>query len=80
MASSKRGVDWFLKGIIHMEINFPEGDVRCQWCPMCRAETDLKRFWCRTKNQMIYDPFQAGIPDWCPICFTGEITGQKEEK
>lgn len=78
MANSKRGVDWYQKGVIPLEVNFPNGDIRCQNCPQCRSESELKRFWCRAKNRMIYDPFQADTPEWCPIIFT-EVVGNKEK-
>lgn len=80
MSEFKNGVKWFLKGVIHKEVFFPEGKIKCQYCPFCRSENDLKRFWCRINNQMIYDPFVNGLPEGCPIELTGEIIGDKEEK
>ena len=63
-----------------LEISFPEDVVVCYYCPFCRAEGDLKRYWCRLTNQMIYNPYYAELPDYCPITITGEIRGKKEEK
>lgn len=76
----KNGVSWFLKGKPDIDVWFPEGKTQCHYCPFCRAESDLKRYWCRLTNQMIYNPYQAELPDYCPIVITGEIRGKKEEK
>ena len=63
----KQGVRYYSKGILQLEVAFPEGDVRCQWCPFCVAEKSLGRWWCKAKNWMVYDPYAPGLPDFCPI-------------
>lgn len=79
-AKTKNGVEWFLKATIQTDIFFPEGKLKCQYCPFCRSESDLKRFWCRINNTMIYNPFAEGLPENCPANITGEIIGQKEKE
>ena len=76
----KSGVQWFTKGTATIPIFFPEDKVRCQYCPFCRAESDLKRYWCRLTNQMIYNPYVPELPDNCPVYFTGEIVGKPKQK
>lgn len=78
--SRSDGVKWFLKATITTDVFFPEGKVKCQYCRFCRAEGDLKRFWCRINNEMIYNPFAEGLPESCPANITGEIIGDKPEK
>lgn len=73
----KNGVLWFTKGTANIQVNFPEDKVACQYCPFCRSENDLKRFWCRLTNTMIYNPFIPELPENCPVEFTGEIIGTK---
>lgn len=73
MASN--GVDYYLKAEIVTNIAFPEGKVKCQYCKYCRAESDLKRFWCRIEDRLIYNPFAEGLPEFCPANITGEIIG-----
>lgn len=65
MAGFSRGVEYYttLKGVI--AVNFPENDVSCQWCPFCRSEKDVGRFWCRLNNEMLYSPNYRG--DKCPL-------------
>lgn len=73
------GVSWFAIAKINQNVYFPEGKIKCQYCQFCRSEGDLKRFWCRLNNNMIYDPFIEGLPQGCPLEITGEIIGNKEE-
>lgn len=63
----ENGVSYFTKGVAEITVNFPEDFVSCQFCPFCRGESDLKRYWCRLTNNMIYSPFGVGLPDGCPI-------------
>jgi hypothetical protein len=74
----KNGVQWFTKGIIEVAVYFPEGQIKCQNCRYCRAESDLKRFWCKLTEQMVYNPFCSELPENCPVKITGEIIGTKK--
>lgn len=65
------GVRYYTTGIAQVKINFPEGEVCCRWCPFCRSEESLKRYWCRLTNEMIYNPY-AGIGECCPVEFEGK--------
>ncbi len=65
------GVRYYTTGIAQVKINFPEGEVCCRWCPFCRSEESLKRYWCRLTNEMIYNPY-AGIGGCCPVEFEGK--------
>lgn len=72
-----RGVTYFTEGVLSLKVYFPENKVKCHYCPFCRSEGDLKRFWCRLTNDMIYVPFAPELPEFCPIELTGEIRGAK---
>lgn len=66
MANKKQVLSYAIAaGIIRA--SFPNREIRCQHCPFCRGETDLKRFWCRLINRLIYDPFAEGLPEFCPL-------------
>ena len=75
MAKFDKGVLWFTSGIAKVPIHFPEAEIKCQYCPFCRSESELQRYWCRLTNDMIYNP-SAGILESCPIEFV--ITKEKE--
>ena len=70
--SFESGVSFYTEGKIELSVFFPENDVRCKWCPFCRAEESLGRFWCRLTNKMIYNPNFNGLPDGCPITIKKE--------
>lgn len=61
------GVSYFTDGEISLTVHFPEDRVKCHYCPFCRSENDLNRYWCRLTNKMIYNPYILGLPDGCPI-------------
>ncbi len=72
MKAFDRGVSYYTKGQAVIHINFPENDVCCRWCPFCRSEGDLKRYWCRLTNAMLYNPEYPQLPEECPIKFKEE--------
>ena len=37
------------------------------YCPFCRAEKELGRYWCRLTNDMLYCPEMKGLPECCPL-------------
>lgn len=65
------GVDYYTQGKAEIVVNFPENQIVCRWCPFCRAESELSRFWCRLTNTMIYNP-GTGISGNCPLNFENE--------
>ncbi len=71
MKEFKNGVSYYTSGKAIIQINFPEDAVACCWCPFCRAESELGRYWCRLTNSMIYNPF-SGLAQGCPIQFEKE--------
>jgi hypothetical protein len=69
------GVSFFTEGLASVPVYFPENRVACHYCPFCRAESDLNRFWYRLTNNMIYNPNVPELPEFCPIELMGEIRG-----
>lgn len=76
----KYGVEYFTMAEIIVPVAFPEDKVKCRYCPFCRSESDLGRFWCRITNQMIYNPDYPSLPDGCLAKLTGEIRGNIPKK
>lgn len=68
----ENGVSFYTTGTAKINVHFPENDVRCKWCPFCRAEENPGRYWCRLTNDMIYNPNYAGLPEFCPITINKE--------
>ena len=69
MGRFDKGISYYTKGKAVVEVSFPEDAVCCQYCRFCRTEPELKRFWCRLTNDMIYDPFSPYRSENCPIKF-----------
>lgn len=74
------GIPYFTMGRAVIDIAFPKDIVSCQYCPFCRSESDLNRYWCRLTNTMIYEPSLRELPECCPIELTGEVRGKRKEK
>ena len=68
----ENGVKFYTTGQAVINVPFPENEIRCGYCAFCRPEADLKRFWCRLTNKMIYNPYAGFLPEWCPIKFEKE--------
>lgn len=76
----ENGVLWFTKGQLTLDVYFPENEVRCQYCPFCRSDGDLNRYFCKITGKMLYNPFVPDLPGGCPITVTGEIYKPKGVK
>lgn len=63
---AKNGVSFYTKGIASVTVNFPEGNVVCQWCPFCRNEDSLKRWKCLLTGEYLLYPF-VSVGNQCPI-------------
>ena len=69
MGRFDKGIAYYTEGEAKIKIYFPEDVVCCHYCPHCRCEQELKRYWCRLTNEMIYDPFSPYRGKKCPIEF-----------
>lgn len=69
----KSQVTYYTTGTAEVDIHFPEDDTRCVWCPFCRDEQSLRRYWCRLTNRVVTNPDAFGLPMFCPIKFNEEV-------
>lgn len=65
----ENGIKFFTQGIAVIDVHFPEAEVRCHFCPFCRSEENLERYWCRLTNEMLYNPFSHQRGERCPLVF-----------
>ena len=63
------GVRWYATGKLVIPVAFPEGDIKCRWCPMCRRDNDI-RYRCQATNRILYTTEQ--LDENCPIQFDKE--------
>lgn len=66
MKDFANGVGYFTRGTV--EINFPEDDICCHWCPLMGIESKTDRPYCKRTGEYLIVP-KLGIGDRCPITF-----------
>lgn len=66
MSRFERGILYYTSGTAHIRVHFPEDRVCCRYCPYCRPEAEMNRYWCRLTNEMIYS-IDNGVGANCPI-------------
>lgn len=61
----------------NVQINFPENDVCCQWCPLLNNERvgGSYRCFCKRTGEFIPAPLDM-IGNNCPIEFVGDENGE----
>lgn len=69
MKDFSRGVSYYTKG--HIEIDFPEDDARCWWCPLMRVELKTERCYCGKTGEYLVAP-RFIIGSLCPVQFDEE--------
>ena len=69
------GIRYYTMAKATITVAFPENRVLCQYCPHCRAEQALGRYFCRLTGDILYTPFD-GVGENCPL----KIKNTKEVK
>lgn len=64
-----QGVEYYTVMTREITVNFPNGRVKCRYCPFCYAEKELNRYRCRLHNRLVFTPDEDGIPEWCEFDF-----------
>ena len=66
-------VEYYTSGTV--EIHFPNGELKCYYCPLCDYEQGFRRYNCKRTGEIIRDP-HTGLGGECPINFT-EVENEK---
>ena len=74
------GVSFYLVGIDERKVFFQNGKVCCRECPYCKSKTvnGHLRILCIRTYEPLMELDKLGAD--CPLSFTGEIVGNKEQK
>nr|DAQ91655.1 MAG TPA: hypothetical protein [Caudoviricetes sp.] len=74
------GVSFYLVGIDERKVFFQNGKVCCRECPYCKSKTvnGHLRILCIRTYEPLMELDKLGAD--CPLSFTGEIVGKKEQK
>lgn len=59
-----KGVDYFTAYTGTVTVYFPEDDIRCHWCPYCRADQGFRQK-CVLNDEIIYNKDYRN--DDCPL-------------
>ena len=69
-----KGILYYTKGTAHIDIYFPEDEVKCKYCRYLRYGEGVGHR-CRLTDDIIYSV--ETINDGCPIVFEGEVKDKK---
>ena len=75
MSNFDSGVSFYHHGEVTIQINFPEGERKCKWCPFCRMDNGI-RYRCQLTNRILYSP--ETMHDECPIEFKEDANEQPD--
>lgn len=65
MARFDKGVAWYTRGRLTVDVAFPEDAVCCKYCPYLRADANGARLKCAATGDILYSIETVG--DGCPI-------------
>lgn len=65
---TEKGVLYYTKGVVEIDVSFPESQVFCKWCKFAKYEHGLNRVICIITDEYILKP-QIGVGQFCPIIF-----------
>ena len=68
--SFESGVDFYVEGICHFSVYFPEGKADCRHCDFCKYNKDFQTYKCILTEEYIdrIDLNKRGIR--CPVTLT----------
>jgi hypothetical protein len=76
MARFDKGINYYTKGTAHIDVYFPEDEVKCKYCIYLRYIEGLG-YRCKLTEDVIYSVEHIGKN--CPIIFEGEIKEVNEK-
>ena len=76
MGRFDRGISYYTKGTAHINIYFPEDEVKCKYCQYLRYIEGIGHRYKLTED-IVYSIETRN--DGCPIIFEGEIEEKKRK-
>lgn len=53
-SSGKSSVDFYVTGTLTAKVHFPNGEVKCKWCPFLKRDR-AERDYCELTHGLIYN-------------------------
>ena len=72
MPNFDSGVSYYTTGKASITVFFPEGQIKCQYCPYLKYEEWAKRYSCRITQERLLRPFE-GIGHDCLLEIEGDV-------
>ncbi len=61
-------VSFYVTGVAHIPVHFPNGMTFCQWCPYLKYRDGLRRHQCGLTGEFLPYPFDSRGNE-CPVIF-----------
>ena len=55
----KKSAEFYITGKAEIQVNFPDGDICCHWCPMCTYYEGMRRYRCILTDEHLVYPFES---------------------
>lgn len=65
------GVKYFTVGECEIQVNFPEDDVKCHWCPFLKHYDGINRDKCSLTDEILISTEIIGMK--CPLTILNEV-------
>ena len=71
MGRFDKGVRWYTVAECEIQVNFPEDDVKCRWCPFVKHYDGLNRDKCGLTDEILISTEIIG--QRCPLTILNEV-------
>ena len=65
------GVSYYTVADLNLQVNFPEDEVKCKWCPFIRHYDGLERDKCQLTEEILVSKEIIGVK--CPLVIINEV-------
>lgn len=72
------GVSYYTVAECEIQVNFPEDEVKCHWCPFIRHYDGLGRDKCSLTEEILVS--QEIIGQRCPLTILNEVKTEEMER
>ena len=69
-----KGVSYYTVAECDIQVNFPEDDVKCQWCPFLRHYDGINRDKCSLTEEILVSREIIGMK--CPLTILNEAKAE----
>ena len=78
MGRFDKGVSYYTIGECEIQVNFPEDDVKCHWCPFLKHYDGLNRDKCGLTDEILVSTEIIGMK--CPLTILTDVKTEDMKK